>query len=79
MSHSTLNIPKPPKDLREYRLKLWTEVHMLRKDMHIVEILEQEIGDVKEEIKTVKIWGKVLGAVVTIFISIASVLKRLSE
>jgi hypothetical protein len=52
---------------------------MLRKDMHIVEILEQEIGDVKEEIKTVKIWGKVLGAVVTIFISIASVLKRLSE
>ncbi|HIG58213.1 MAG TPA: hypothetical protein EYF95_04765 [Flavobacteriales bacterium] len=76
MSHSTLDIPKPPKDLREYRLKLWTEVHMLRKDMHTVEILEQEIGDVKEEIKTVKIWGKVLGAFITVLISIVSLVHR---
>jgi hypothetical protein len=44
--------------------------------MHTVEILEQEIGDVKEEIKTVKIWGKVLGAFITVLISIVSLVHR---
>jgi len=58
---------------------MWTEVHMLRKDMHKVEILEQEIGDVKEEIRTIKVWGKVLGAVTTVFISILGILKRFSS
>jgi hypothetical protein len=74
---STLDIPKPPKDLRDYRLKLWTEVHMLRKDFQRVEILEQEVGDVREEIKTAKVWGKVIGTFLTIFISIVSFLGRL--
>jgi len=79
MPNSTLDIPKPPKDLRDYRLKLWTEVHMLRKDMNQVWILEQEIGGVKEEIRTVKIWGKVLGAFITVLISIVSLVNRLES
>lgn len=79
MPNSTLDIPKPPKDLRDYRLKMWTEVHMLRKDMHKVEILEQEVGNVKQEIRTIKVWGKVLGTVTTVFISILGILKRFSS
>lgn len=50
---------------------------MLRKDFQRVEILEQEVGDVREEIKTVKVWGKVIGTFLTIFISIVSFLGRL--
>lgn len=61
MAHSSLDIPPVPSDLTEYRSKIWTEVHLLRTDFQMVEILEAEVGELKEEVNSAKVWTKSFG------------------
>jgi len=61
MSRSSLDIPPVPKNLMEYRSKIWTEVHLLRTDFQTVEILEAEVGELREEVKSAKTWARAVG------------------
>ena len=66
-----LSIPPIPKvngkvDEEEFRIKIWTEIHLLSKCVPRVEILERDV-------QTAKIWGKVS----TTFLAIMSILAGL--
>ena len=76
MSRSTLDIPPVPKNLTEYRSRIWTEVHMLRSDFHTVEILEAEVGELREEVQSAKTWAKSFGVFLSLCIAVMESLRR---
>ena len=61
MSRSSLDIPPVPRNLTEYRSKIWTEVHLLRTDFQMVEMLEAEVGELREDVQSAKTWAKSFG------------------
>tara|TARA_R100000231_G_scaffold25602_1_gene23300 strand:- start:1043 stop:1282 length:240 start_codon:yes stop_codon:yes gene_type:complete len=77
MSRSTLDVPPVPEDLEVYRLKMWTEVHMLRQDFHTIEILEQEVVELREEVNTAKTWAKSFGVFLSLCIAVLESIRRL--
>jgi len=76
MPRTSLNIPPVPDDLTEYRSKIWTEVHLLRSDFHMVEMLEGEVGDLREEVRTAKIWAKAFGVLLSSLFAGLEALRR---
>lgn len=76
MPRTSLNIPPVPDDLTEYRSKIWTEVHLLRSDFHTVEMLEGELGELREEVRTAKIWAKAFGVLLSSFFAGLEALRR---
>jgi hypothetical protein len=76
MPRTTLDIPPAPKDLREYRAKIWTEVHLLRHDLHQVEMLEAEVGILKGEVRTAKTWTKAMGFFLGSVVAVMEYLRR---
>ena len=77
MSRSTLDIPPVPKNLTEYRSKIWTEVHMLRSDFHMVEILEAEVGELRDEVQSAKTWAKSFGVFLSLCLAVMETIRRL--
>tara|TARA_R100001530_G_C4321425_1_gene155958 strand:- start:8137 stop:8376 length:240 start_codon:yes stop_codon:yes gene_type:complete len=77
MSRSSLDIPPVPENLTEYRSKIWTEVHLLRSDFHMVEILEGEVGELREEISSAKTWAKSFGVFLSLCVAGIEAFKRL--
>tara|TARA_B100000902_G_C26655599_1_gene595875 strand:+ start:186 stop:425 length:240 start_codon:yes stop_codon:yes gene_type:complete len=77
MSRSSLDIPPVPSDLVEYRSKIWTEVHLLRTDFHMIEILEAEVGELREEVNTAKVWAKAFGVFLSSILAVSEVARRL--
>ena len=77
MSRSTLDVPPVPEDLEVYRLKMWTEVHMLRQDFHTIEILEQEVVELREEVNTAKTWAQSFGVFRSLCIAVLESIRRL--
>jgi len=77
MSRSTLDIPPVPKNLTEYRSRIWTEVHMLRSDFHTVEILEAEVGELREEVQSAKTWAKSFGVFLSLCLAVLETIRRL--
>ena len=61
MARSSLDIPPVPKNLTEYRSKIWTEVHLLRTDFQKVEMLEAELGELREDVQSAKTWARAFG------------------
>tara|TARA_R100000231_G_scaffold91838_1_gene69136 strand:- start:692 stop:928 length:237 start_codon:yes stop_codon:yes gene_type:complete len=73
---STLNIPPVPDDLDEYRSKIWVEVHMLRTDFHRVEMLEAEVGELREDINTAKTWARAFGVFLSSVVAVLEYIRR---
>ena len=61
MARSSLDIPQVPEDLVEYRSKIWTEVHLLRSDFQQIEMLEAQLGELKDDVQSAKTWAKAFG------------------
>ena len=76
MSRSSLDIPPVPSDLIEYRSKIWTEVHLLRNDFHMVEMLESEVGELREEVRTAKVWAKSFGVFLSSILAVFETMRR---
>ena len=76
MSRSSLDIPPVPADLVEYRSKIWTEVHLLRSDFQTVEMLEAEVGELREEVQSAKTWAKSFGVFLSLCIAVMESLRR---
>lgn len=76
MPRSSLDIPPVPKNLTEYRTKIWTEVHLLRSDFQMIEMLEAEVGELKEDVQAAKTWAKASMYFVGVFAGIAGLLKK---
>ena len=77
MSRSSLDIPPVPSDLVEYRSKIWTEVHLLRSDFQTVEMLEAEVGELREEVQSAKTWAKSFGVFLSLCIAVLESIRRL--
>lgn len=77
MSRSSLDIPPVPKNLNTYRSKIWTEVHLLRHDFHRVEMLEQEIMDVRDDVKSAKTWARAFGVFFSLCLAGIETMRRL--
>tara|TARA_B100000287_G_scaffold69407_1_gene60972 strand:+ start:686 stop:925 length:240 start_codon:yes stop_codon:yes gene_type:complete len=77
MSRSSLDIPPVPKNLTEYRSKIWTEVHLLRTDFQMVEMLEAEVGELREDVQSAKTWAKSFGVFLSLCIAGLEAVRRL--
>ena len=77
MSRSSLDIPPVPRNLTEYRSKIWTEVHLLRTDFQMVEMLEAEVGELREDVQSAKTWAKSFGVFLSLCIAGIEAFKRL--
>ena len=76
MSRSSLDIPPVPENLTEYRSKIWTEVHLLRTDFQMVEMLEAEVGELREDVQSAKTWAKSFGVFLSLCIAVMESLRR---
>ena len=77
MARSSLDIPPVPTNLTEYRSKIWTEVHLLRSDFQMVEMLEAEVGQLREEVDSAKTWAKSFGVFLSLCIAGLETMRRL--
>lgn len=77
MSRTSLDIPPVPINLIEYRSKIWTEVHLLRADFHTVEMLEAEVGELRDNVQSVKTWAKAFGVFISLFVTGIEAIRRL--
>jgi len=77
MPRSSLDSPPIPKDLREYRIKLWTEVHLLRQDFTRIEELESEVGEMREELDKAKTWARAFGVFLSLCVAGLEAVRRL--
>ena len=77
MARSSLDIPPVHRNLTEYRSKIWTEVHLLRSDFQMVELLEAEVGELREEVDSAKVWAKSFGVFLSLCLAGLEAVRRL--
>tara|TARA_B100000959_G_scaffold222653_1_gene235757 strand:+ start:465 stop:722 length:258 start_codon:yes stop_codon:yes gene_type:complete len=72
-----LKIPDMPQKVKEYRSKMWTEVHLLRHDVEDLKKDRDRIESLEKDVHTAKTWAKASTYFVGIFTAAAGVLKKM--